>query len=155
MRFVLQCISGVAIVPVAREKHAAMGLPLGPKLKIGVQTIRRRTEPATSAWLASIDAMRRLVEFTFGYVQSHPEFIALLLGENLHRARYLRRSGKVRDMHTSLLDVIADLLRRGHRVVEHLLRRGVGGVHRILLVHHFHRLIGRIRSAIRRRRRIV
>jgi TetR/AcrR family transcriptional regulator len=65
--------------------------------------------------LSPVVGMRRLVEFTIGYVQSHPEFIALLLGENLHRAKYLRRSRKVREMHTSLLDVIADLLGRGHR----------------------------------------
>jgi AcrR family transcriptional regulator len=64
--------------------------------------------------LSPLPGMRRLIEFNFAYVQSHPEFIALLHGENLHRARYLRRSRKVREMHTSLLDVIADLLRRGH-----------------------------------------
>lgn len=73
--------------------------------------------------LSPVVGMRRLVEFTIGYVQSHPEFIALLLGENLHRARYLRRSRKVRELHTSLLDVIADLLRRGHRAG--VFRRGV------------------------------
>ena len=65
--------------------------------------------------LSPVAGMRRLIEFTVGYVQAHPEFISLLLGENLHRAKYLRRSRKVRDMHTSLLGVIADLLKRGHR----------------------------------------
>ncbi len=65
--------------------------------------------------LSPVAGMRRLIEFTVGYVQTHPEFISLLLGENLHRAKYLRRSRKVRDVHTSLLSVIADLLKRGHR----------------------------------------
>jgi AcrR family transcriptional regulator len=65
--------------------------------------------------LSPIVGMRRLIEFTVAYVRSHPEFISLLLGENLHRARYLRRSRKVREMHTSLLGVIADLLKRGRR----------------------------------------
>ena len=65
--------------------------------------------------LSPVAGMRRLIEFTVAYVQSHPEFISLLLGENLHRAKYLRQSRKVRDMHTSLLGVIADLLKRGHR----------------------------------------
>ena len=32
-----------------------MPLPLEPNLKIGVQTMHRRTEPATGAWLPSID----------------------------------------------------------------------------------------------------
>jgi AcrR family transcriptional regulator len=73
--------------------------------------------------LKPITGMRRLIEFTVGYVHSHPEFIALLIGENLHRARYLRRSRKVRELHTSLLDVIGDLLRRGAR--SGVFRRGV------------------------------
>lgn len=60
--------------------------------------------------------MRRLIEFTLDYVQSHPEFISLLLTENVHRARYLRRSRKVRALHTSLLGVITDLLARGQSV---------------------------------------
>jgi probable F420-dependent oxidoreductase len=38
-----------------------MDLPLEAKLKIGVQTIHRRTEPATAPWLPSIDVMRELV----------------------------------------------------------------------------------------------
>ncbi len=65
--------------------------------------------------LSPVAGIRRLVEFTIAYVQSHPEFISLLLSENLHRAQYLRRSRKVRELHTSLLGVIADLLSRGHR----------------------------------------
>ncbi len=58
-------------------------------------------------------AMQRLIEFNLEYVQSHPEFISLLLTENVHRARYLRHSRKVRALHNSLLDVIGDLLARG------------------------------------------
>ena len=63
--------------------------------------------------LSPVAGMRRLIEFTIAYVRSHPDFISLLIGENLNRARYLRRSRKVRELHTSLLGVIADLLKRG------------------------------------------
>ena len=59
--------------------------------------------------------MRRLIEFTIAYDFAHPEFISLLQGENLHRARYLRRSRKIRELHTSLLDDIGELLKRGRR----------------------------------------
>jgi AcrR family transcriptional regulator len=69
------------------------------------------------------EGMRRLVEFSIGYCHAHPEFVALLIGENLHRARYLRRSQKMRELHTSLLAVIADLLKRGER--EGVFRAGV------------------------------
>jgi len=38
------------------------GLPVADRLQIGVQTIHRRSEPAASAWLPTIDEMRMLVE---------------------------------------------------------------------------------------------
>jgi probable F420-dependent oxidoreductase len=39
-----------------------MDLPLDDRLRIGVQTIHRRTEPAVGPWLPTIDEMRALVE---------------------------------------------------------------------------------------------
>ncbi|MPZ32692.1 MAG: LLM class flavin-dependent oxidoreductase [Rhodospirillales bacterium] len=39
-----------------------MDLPLDDHLSIGVQTIHRRTEPATGPWLPTVDEMRSLVE---------------------------------------------------------------------------------------------
>jgi probable F420-dependent oxidoreductase len=39
-----------------------MTLPLEPKLKVGVHTIHRPSEPAAGPWLPSIDAMRAVVE---------------------------------------------------------------------------------------------
>lgn len=63
--------------------------------------------------LPPAEGMRRLVEFTVGYNSEHPEFVALLNSENVHRAKYLRRSKKIRGLHTSLLGLIGDLLERG------------------------------------------
>jgi probable F420-dependent oxidoreductase len=39
-----------------------MDLPLDPRLTIGIQTLHRRTEPATGPWLPRIDELVRLVE---------------------------------------------------------------------------------------------
>jgi TetR/AcrR family transcriptional regulator len=58
-------------------------------------------------------AIRRLVEFTFDYSQRHPEMISLINNENLHRARHLRRSGKVRDLHSPFVQLIDGILKRG------------------------------------------
>ena len=38
-----------------------MTLPLDPRLKIGIQTIHRRTEPASGPWLPTIDELAALV----------------------------------------------------------------------------------------------
>src|ERR1700722_14984199 len=42
--------------------------------------------------LAPEEAMSRLVSFNLRYTAAHPEFVALLNQENLHRATYLSRS---------------------------------------------------------------
>ena len=55
-----------------------MNLPLDPKLKIGVQTIHRRTEPATAPWLPSIDEMRDFVELV-----DHCGFDSLWVGDHI------------------------------------------------------------------------
>jgi len=38
-----------------------MTLPLDTQLKIGIQTIHRRTEPASAPWLPTIDELAALV----------------------------------------------------------------------------------------------
>lgn len=66
--------------------------------------------------LADLDppsAMRRLIEFTFDHFVAHPEFITLLNSENLHRARHLARSTRVREMHSPLVATIATIISRG------------------------------------------
>src|SRR4051812_3647846 len=63
--------------------------------------------------LAPEVAIRRLVEFNFDYSRAHPELISLINNENLHRGRYLRRSKKVRDLHSPFVKLIDDILKRG------------------------------------------
>jgi TetR/AcrR family transcriptional regulator len=69
------------------------------------------------------EGMRRLVEFSIRYCHDNSDFVALLIGENLNRAKYLRRSRRIRDMHVALLAVLADLLERGARAG--VFRRGI------------------------------
>jgi TetR/AcrR family transcriptional regulator len=63
--------------------------------------------------LAPEAAIRRLVEFTFDYSRRHPELISLINNENLHGAKHLRRSRKVRELHSPFVTLIRDILRRG------------------------------------------
>ena len=59
-------------------------------------------------------ALRRLTEFTWNYYLENPEFISLVGTENLHRAKYLKKSPRL------------ELLNKGFvRRMEHLLARGV------------------------------
>lgn len=61
------------------------------------------------------EAIRRLVAFTWDYYLEHPEFLSLLNSANLHRARHLKQSAKVRRMHSPFVAMIGDILARGRR----------------------------------------
>jgi TetR/AcrR family transcriptional regulator len=76
--------------------------------------------------LAPEAAIRRLVEFNFDYSRSHPELISLINNENLHRARYLAKSRKVRELHSPFVKLIDGILRRG--VAKGVFRRGLDPV---------------------------
>jgi AcrR family transcriptional regulator len=58
-------------------------------------------------------AIERLIEFTWSYFLRNPEFLALLNTENLARARHLKRSTKVKSMHSPFVEMIATVVRRG------------------------------------------
>lgn len=59
------------------------------------------------------DAVRRLIEFTWQFELSHPEFITLLNSENLHQGRHLARSASIAKLHSPLLEMIGRMLERG------------------------------------------
>jgi AcrR family transcriptional regulator len=59
------------------------------------------------------EAIRRLIEFTWNYFLRNPEFLSLLQTENLARARHLKRSTKVKSMHSPFVEMIGTVVRRG------------------------------------------
>jgi len=65
------------------------------------------------AHLPPAEAMARLVRFNLLYTAAHPEFVALLNQENIHRAAYLKRSGAAPALYSPLLDSLRVVLRRG------------------------------------------
>jgi AcrR family transcriptional regulator len=72
------------------------------------------------------EALRRLVVFTWAYYLAHPEFLTLLNSENLHKGRHVRRSKRVRELHSPLVETLRGILRRGES--DGLFRRGVDPV---------------------------
>ena len=63
--------------------------------------------------LGPAEALRRLVEFTFDYQESHPDFIRLVAIENIHNGKYLAQSSEIRRLNTTVIDTIATILARG------------------------------------------
>ncbi len=72
------------------------------------------------------EAIERLVMFTWDYFLEHPEFLSLLNTENMLRARYLRQSAQIRDLHSPLISMMRDVLERG--AAEGTFRQGVDPV---------------------------
>jgi AcrR family transcriptional regulator len=58
-------------------------------------------------------ALRRLMEFTWGYYLANPEFITLVNSENLHKARHIKLSSAMEDMNKAFVVRMRDLLKRG------------------------------------------
>ncbi len=76
--------------------------------------IREREGELDLEGLPPREALRRLVEATFDYDQTHPEFVSLVSMENLHHAEYLE-SAPVRDINSVIIKRLEDILERGVR----------------------------------------
>ncbi|MBM3529814.1 MAG: TetR/AcrR family transcriptional regulator [Alphaproteobacteria bacterium] len=77
--------------------------------------------------LAPEKAIERLVAFTWDYFLAHPEFLSILSTENLHRAKFLKKSQRVLELHSPLVSAISDVLKRG--AASGTFRTGVDPVH--------------------------
>ncbi|MCX8135010.1 MAG: TetR/AcrR family transcriptional regulator [Roseococcus sp.] len=74
---------------------------------------RAEEERLDVAHLPPREAMARLVAFNLRYTAAHPEFVALLNEENLHRAAHLRRSRDVPALYSPLTGMLREVLARG------------------------------------------
>jgi AcrR family transcriptional regulator len=76
--------------------------------------------------LSPLEALRRLVEFTFDHHHQHEEFIRMVMIENIHHGQYLDRSDVIRELNETAIDHIARIYSRG--VAEHMFREGLDPV---------------------------
>jgi AcrR family transcriptional regulator len=89
--------------------------------------IREAERELNLASLKPAEAVRRLVAFTWQHYLDHPEFLTLLNSENLHRAKHLKNSKRVREMNSPLVQMLGEVLERGRR--DGVFRGGVDPVH--------------------------
>jgi TetR/AcrR family transcriptional regulator len=76
--------------------------------------------------LPAEEAMRRLVEFSFDYLQKSPDFVRILADENAHQGRHLQQSA-VAEMNRPIIDLMKKTIDRG--VEEGVFRRGLDPLH--------------------------
>ncbi|MCG1019143.1 MULTISPECIES: TetR family transcriptional regulator [Burkholderiaceae] len=65
--------------------------------------------------LAPVEAMTRLAHFIWAFYHQHPDLLRLLNNENLHEARYLQQSTRIRETVSPMLATLSGILERGHR----------------------------------------
>lgn len=63
--------------------------------------------------LDPIDAVRRIVEFTYGYYLEHDGFVRIVVAENQARGRHLRKSKLMRTLNRPIIDRLARVIERG------------------------------------------
>jgi AcrR family transcriptional regulator len=60
-----------------------------------------------------ITALKRLIRFTWNYYIDNPEFITLVNSENLHKARHIKESERMREINRPFVARMRSLLERG------------------------------------------
>ena len=84
-------------------------------LEMAYAGIREREGELGLEGLKPAEALRRLVEVTFDYDATHPEFVNLVSMENLHHAQYIEHSEVIRDINAVIIRRLAEILERGVR----------------------------------------
>ena len=82
-------------------------------LERAYEKIRSHEEKLDLENLVPEDAVRELVKFTFSYHHKNPEFMRLLNNENLYKAEHIKKSKKIKQMHSPFVELITDVLKRG------------------------------------------
>ena len=63
--------------------------------------------------LQPVEAIRRIVEFTFDYYLDHEGFVRLVVAENQARGRHLKKSKAMRTLNRPVVETLARVIRRG------------------------------------------
>jgi len=63
--------------------------------------------------LAPEQALRVLVGFTFDYQLGNPDFIRLVMNENMHRGEFLARSRTIQDLNVPVISAVRSVYQRG------------------------------------------
>jgi len=76
--------------------------------------------------LAPEDALRRLVGFTVDYQLANPDFIRLVMTENIHRGEFLAQSKAIQRLNVPAIDAVREVYQRG--VAAGVFRAGIDPV---------------------------
>jgi TetR/AcrR family transcriptional regulator len=77
------------------------------------RTFRARQREISVRGLPPVQAMRQLVKHTFAAFLEHPDAVAIMNSENIHKGRHIRRLGGLRELYNPLVETIREVIRKG------------------------------------------
>lgn len=85
--------------------------------------IRQQETASRFEDMEPLDAIRALIGHNFDYHHRHPEFVRLVMNENIHHGENIRQIEGLRDRNESVIRQITAILERG--VAEGMFRKGI------------------------------
>ncbi len=82
-------------------------------LEEAYREVREAENALELAHLQPVEAMAKLVAFTFDHHVSHPDFIRLVMIENIHHAENLEQLDSIRLLNSGAIEQLAILCRKG------------------------------------------
>lgn len=75
--------------------------------------IRALDSEQKSSAVTPEEAIRRIIDVTFDYDETHPNFISLVTVENIHRGRNIDQLPSIKERNAAVIRTLSDLLERG------------------------------------------
>ena len=123
--FAARGFKGASMDAIAARTHTTRALInyyFGGKEKIYLAVlehvygeIRQAEDRLDLDHLSPVDAIRRIVAFTYDYYIDHEGFVRLVVAENQAGGRHLRKSRVMRSLNRSIIDTLRRVLERGQR----------------------------------------
>jgi AcrR family transcriptional regulator len=96
----------------------------------------RRTESGLNLdALEPMQAIQRLVEFTFDHHDRNVDFVRIVCIENIHNGENVKQSPTIRELSQNIVGILDKILRRGER--EGVFRQGVDAIDLHLMISSF------------------
>lgn len=92
-------------------------------LEEAYRKVRRGEEDLLLDNLSPKEALKKLVEFTFEHHRKNPDFIRLVMIENIHHGEHLKQSNLIRSLNKAAISRVEEIYRNG--VKEGVFRRGI------------------------------
>jgi len=84
-------------------------------LEEAYQKVREGEQKLNLEHLPPVEALTRLVEFTFDHHSSNPDFIRLVMIENIHHGAHLDQSKLIKGLNAGAIEKLESICRRGKK----------------------------------------